>query len=81
MRFYYETKPLYLEINASGVGLGAGLLQIRSGKSCPRDTAPDNSILRPIAFVKRVSSTEKRDSDIEDPTILRTKLSCKLIQA
>ena len=50
----------------SGVGLGAALLQTRHGTSCPRDKAPDNSILRPIAFVgKSLSSTEKRYSHIE----------------
>ena len=31
MRCYDRTKPLYLETNASGVGLGASLLQTRSG--------------------------------------------------
>ena len=35
MKLYDETKPLYLEPNAYGVGLGAGLLQIRDGKNCP----------------------------------------------
>ena len=45
---------------------GAGLLQSEVSKSCPRDKAPDNSILRSIAFVsKSLSSTEKRYSNIE----------------
>ena len=66
MEFYDETKPLYLETNTSGVGLGAGLLQTRSGTSCPRDMAPDNNILRPSVFAsKSLSSTEKRYSNIE----------------
>ena len=52
MKLYDETKPLYLETDKSGVALGAGLLQTRNGISCPGDTTPDNSILRPIAFIK-----------------------------
>ena len=60
MKFYNETQPLYLEADASAVELRAVLLQTRNGKSCPRDKAPDNSILRPIAFVsKSLSCTEK----------------------
>ena len=62
MKFYNETKPLYLETDASGVGLG----MTRNGTSCIRDTAPDNNILRPITFAsKSLSSTEKRYNNIE----------------
>ena len=53
MRFYYETKLLYIETGASKVELGATLLQTRSSTSCPRDEAPNNSILRPIAFLSK----------------------------
>ena len=50
----------------SGIRLKAGLLQTRSGTSFPRDKAPDNSILRPIAFASnRLSSAERRYSNIE----------------
>ena len=66
MKFYDETKPLYLETDVSGVGLGASLLQTRSSTSWLRDTVPYNSILRPIAFAsKSLSSTEKKYSNIE----------------
>ena len=66
MRFYDETKPLYPEINASGVGMGASLLKTKSSSSCPRDAEQGNSILKPIAFVsKSISSAEKRYSNIE----------------
>ena len=41
MKFYNETKPLYLKMDASGIGLGVALLQTRDGMTCPRDTAPD----------------------------------------
>ena len=66
MKVYNETKPLYLETDASGVGLGASLLQIRNDTSGPRDTVLDNNILWPIAFASKcLSSAEKRYSNIE----------------
>ena len=45
MKFYNETKPLYLETDASGIGLSATLLQTRDGTSFPKDSAPDNTSL------------------------------------
>ena len=66
MEFYYETKPLYREMDASRVDLGATLLQTRNGTNCPGDEAPDNSKLRPIACTsKSLSRAEKRFSNIE----------------
>ena len=67
MKFYDESRSLYIETDASGDGLEVALLQTRRSASCPRDEAPDNSILRPIAFVsgsllcavKRYSNREK----------------------
>ena len=60
MKFYDETKSLYLKTDGCGVGLGASLLQTRNGISCQRDMAQDNNILRPIKFTsKSLSSTEK----------------------
>ena len=53
MEFYDETQPLYLETDASRVGLKAALVQTRNGRSYPRDKIPDNSIHRPIAFVSK----------------------------
>ena len=53
MKFYGETKPLYIQTDTSGVGLEAALLQTRSNISCPRDETPYNSILRPIAFASK----------------------------
>ena len=35
MKFYDVTGPVYLETDASGVGLGAGLLHIRDGMNGP----------------------------------------------
>ena len=66
MKCYDKTLPLYLENDASGIGLGAALLQTRDGTQCPRDIAPDNSILRPIAFASKcLTSMERRYYNIE----------------
>ena len=53
MKFYDEIKPLYLEMDASGVELGATLLQTKSSTNCPSDDPPNNSIPRPIAFTSK----------------------------
>ena len=50
MKFYDDTKPLYLKKDASGISLGAALLQLRDKTNWPKDTAPDNTILCPIVF-------------------------------
>ena len=66
MNFYDETKLLYLETDASGVRLGAVLLQTRNGTSCQRDKVPNNNILRPITFARKsLSSAERRYGNIE----------------
>ena len=66
MKFYDETKPLYIKTDASGIGLGAALLQTRSNTSCHRNEAPNNNILRPIAFAsKNLTTTEKWYINIE----------------
>ena len=41
MKFYDQTKPLYIETDIPGFGLGAALLQTGSGTSCPRVEAPE----------------------------------------
>ena len=53
MKFHIETKPLYLESNMSGIGVGTTLLQTRDVMKCLRDIALDNSILRPIVFARK----------------------------
>ena len=53
MKFYNETKPLYLEMDASGIGLGTTLLQTRDGTKCPKGNASDNTILRPMTSASK----------------------------
>ena len=66
MKFYDNTKPLYLKTDASRVGLGAALLQTWEGTTCQKDMVPDNTILHPIAFAsKSLMDTEHRYSNIE----------------
>ena len=66
MKFYNNTKPLYLERDTSRVGLGAALLQTWEGTTCQKDMVPGNTILHPIAFVsKNLMDTEHRYSNIK----------------
>ena len=66
VKFYNETKPLYLETDASGIRLRTALLQTRDGTTCPKDITPDNTILRAVMFPsKNLTSTEWRYSNIE----------------
>ena len=63
---FYNTKPLYLETDASRVGLGAALLQTQEGTTCQKDMVPDNTILCPIGFAsKSLMDAEYRYSNIE----------------
>ena len=66
MKFYDETKPLYLVTDASGIGLGTTLLQIRDCTTCPKHIAPHNTILRFIIFASKIlTSAEQRYSNID----------------
>ena len=66
MEFYDDTKLLYLETDASGIGLGAAMLQLRDNTACQKGTAPDNTILHPIAFAcKNLTGAMLRYSNIE----------------
>ena len=65
MKFYYDTKLLHLETDASGIGLGTALLQLRDTMGCQKDTVPDNTNLHPIAFAsKSLTGEEQRYSNI-----------------
>ena len=73
---YNETKPLYLETDASGIRLSAALLQTRDGTSCSKDSALDNTILQPMAFMgKSLTSAECKHNNIEReaPGILQSQ--------
>ena len=64
MKLYDETKALFLETDASGIGLGTSLLQTRNGTTCPRATAPENNTLRPISFATKAYPIQRRDTAI-----------------
>ena len=40
-------------MNASGIGLGAGLLQVTDGMNCPTDEATYDDVLQPIEVCKQ----------------------------
>ena len=66
MKFYDNSKPLYLVIDASGIGLGAALLQLCDNMVCQVGIAPQNITLHPIAFAsKSLTGVEQRYSNIE----------------
>ena len=66
MKFYDDTKPLYLETDASGIGLRAALLQFWDNTDCQKGMAPDNTILHPIAFAsKSLTGAKQRYSNIK----------------
>ena len=66
IKFCDDTKPLYLETDASGGGLGDALLQLHDDTTCQKGMVPDNTILHPIAFAsKSLTGAEQRYSNIE----------------
>ena len=66
MKFYNDTKLLYLQTDASGVGLRTALLQLSDNTTCQTHMAPDNTIFCPITFAsKSLTGAECRYSNIE----------------
>ena len=66
MKFYDNTKLLYLERDASEVGLAAALLQLCDSMTCHKDMAPDNTILHPISFAnKSLTGADQRYSNMK----------------
>ena len=70
MKFYDDTKPLYLETDVSGVGLAAALLQLCNNIACQKGMAPDNTNLHPIMFAsKSLTGAERRYSNIKQEAL------------
>ena len=66
MKFYDDNKLLYLEMDTSGIGLGAALLQCRDNTTYQTHMVPDNTILCPITFAsKSLMGAECRYSNIK----------------
>ena len=69
MKFYDASRPLYLETSASGVGLGARLMQVQDGMNCGYGKIPDNEMLHPIDLTsKHLLSAEQCNSNLEQET-------------
>ena len=59
-------ESLYLGTDVSGIGLGAGLLQIREGMKCPYSDTPDNTTLHPMAFASTILYRVKTRFNFEE---------------
>ena len=59
MILYNEKEQLYLKRDVWGVGLEAKHLQVREGMWFPRNEAPDNAALQPIAFASKSLTREE----------------------
>ena len=57
MKFYNVLRPLYLEIDASGIGLGTGFLQVKDGMNCGHNEIPGNAKLQSAAFTRKTLSS------------------------
>ena len=67
MKFYNEKESLYLDSNASGVGLGAELLQVKNWMKCPHHKTPASMALCSITFaIKSLFNTETSYSPLRD---------------
>ena len=70
MKLCGTRKSLFIEIDASGIGLGTGLLQVRDGMKCTHDDTLDNTLLQQIDFAsKSLSSAEQCYSNIEQEAL------------
>ena len=56
-RKYDASRPLHLRTVASGVSLGAVLLQAKHGKNSGCDEVPENATLHPTAFASKYQSS------------------------
>ena len=60
MKFYDNSKLLYVETDASGIGLGAALLQLCDNMVCQKGVAPQNITLCPIVFTSKILQVQNR---------------------
>ena len=66
IKFNDNSKLLYLETDASGIGLGASLLQLCDNMVCQKGVAPQNIAPHPMAFAsKSLTGAEQRYSNIK----------------
>ena len=66
LRFYDSELPLYMEMDASKVGLGAALLQPQENYEYSDQDTPPTEDLRPVAYAsKSLTSAESNYSNIE----------------
>ena len=66
MKFYDNSKLLYLETDESGIGLGAALLQLCNNMVCQKGGAPQNITPCPIALAsKSLAGAEWKYSNIK----------------
>ena len=59
MKSHDTSNPLYLETDASGVGLGASLLQMWEGVNCTHDNVLDNMFHCPILLPVNVNQAQR----------------------
>ena len=70
MNFHSKLRPLYLETDTIGIGLGTELLQTRGDTRYPQDAAQDNSTWKLFAFTsKSLTSSERWHTNIEREVI------------
>ena len=68
MKFYNKKEVMFFETDASGVVLGAGLLQARDILQLLHDKMPDNTALCPISLASKrftIAKKKTRYSNIE----------------
>ena len=72
MKFYDDTKPLYIETDVSGVGLEGALLQTRNNTNFHGDEVQDNSILRPTALARKSLTRAEKDTALLKRSTMHT---------
>ena len=59
MKFYDASKPLHLQTDASGIDLGASLMQMWEGMNCRCEEVPNNVALHSVVFASKSLSSVK----------------------